>query len=170
MLRAILVMTLVAVCLAKTPVDHCCSAEDRNIIQEQWKQLWKDAESSKLKIAFGRKILLKLAELNPDVKGLFKGVHIDEPEGGEFSAHSLRILNGIDMIINLLGDPDTLDEALDHLADQHQVRTGVKREHFKTMGAILGTAMPKVLDDYNSMSWKSCFRGVLTKIASKLSE
>jgi hemoglobin-like flavoprotein len=170
MLRAVVLMTLVALCVAKTPVDHCCSAEDRNIIQEQWGQLWKDSESSKLKVAFGRKVLLKLAELKPEVKGLFKSVHIDEPEGGEFSAHSMRILNAIDMIINLLGDPDTLDEALDHLADQHQVRTGVKREHFKTIGEILGAALPKVLDDYNTMSWKSCFRGILTKIASKLNE
>lgn len=38
----------------------------------------------------------------------------------------------------------------------------------QTFGEILGTALPKVLDDYNSMSWKSCFRGLLGKIASKL--
>lgn len=168
MFRLAVLLGLVAFCVASTPIEHCCSAEDRHIIEEQWKALWRDTESSKMKIGFGRRILLKLVELKPDAKALFSGVDIEHPEGGEFSAHSMRILNALDMIVNLLGDPDAEQAALDHLADQHAARAGVKKEHFVTMGQILNEALPKVLDDYNSMSWKSCFRMVLTKIAGKL--
>jgi hypothetical protein len=168
MFRLAVLLGLVAFCAAKLPIDHCCSAEDRNIVQEQWQSLWKDTESSRVKMGFGRNLLLKLAELNPAVKGLFANVDIDNPTGGKFNAHAMRILNGIDMAINLLKDPEGLDAALDHLADQHAAREGVTRAQFKSMGAILSDALPRVLDDYNSLSWKSCFKLILTQIASKL--
>jgi hypothetical protein len=170
MFRLAVLLGLVAFCAAKTPIDQCCSAEDRNIIQEQWKQLWRDTESSKVKIGFGRQLLLKVVELSPDAKALFKAVNVENPTSGEFSAHAMRVLNGLDMSINLLKDPEALDAALEHLADQHQVRTGVKKAHFKAFGDILSVSLPRILDDYNAMSWKSCFRYILTSIASKLSE
>jgi len=168
MFRLVVVLGLVAFCAAKTPTDHCCSAEDRNIVQEQWKALWKDTESSKIKIGFGRKIILKLVELKPEAKALFKGVNIDNPDSGLFAAHSMRILNAVDMVINLLKDPEALDAALDHLADQHAKVTDIKKEYFQTFGEILAAALPRVLDDYNSLSWKSCFRYIIGNIASKL--
>jgi Globin len=73
----------------------------------------------------------RVVELNPDAKDLFKAVNVENPTSGEFSAHALRVLNGLDMSINLLKDPEALEAALDHLADQHQVRAGVKKAHFK---------------------------------------
>nr|4U8U_C Chain C, Globin c Chain [Glossoscolex paulistus]4U8U_G Chain G, Globin c Chain [Glossoscolex paulistus]4U8U_K Chain K, Globin c Chain [Glossoscolex paulistus]4U8U_R Chain R, Globin c Chain [Glossoscolex paulistus]4U8U_V Chain V, Globin c Chain [Glossoscolex paulistus]4U8U_Z Chain Z, Globin c Chain [Glossoscolex paulistus]4U8U_g Chain g, Globin c Chain [Glossoscolex paulistus]4U8U_k Chain k, Globin c Chain [Glossoscolex paulistus]4U8U_o Chain o, Globin c Chain [Glossoscolex paulistus] len=148
--------------------QFCCSAEDRNIVQKQWSVLWGDTESSKVKIAFGRLILTKLAKEIPEVKELFNKVDIDNPEGGPFSAHCLRILNALDMSINLMDDPEALDSALDHLADQHHDRPGVKKAHFKKIAEILHTGLQQVLDDYNALSWKSCFKGILGKIASKL--
>lgn len=167
MLRLV-VLLLGAVAVYGSALDHCCSAGDRAIVQSQWKSLWGDTESSKYKIGVGRLMLLKLVELNPDAKALFSKVGVDHPTGGAFSAHAMRVMNGLDMAINLLDNPEALDEALDHLADQHHDRPGVKKEHFKTMGTILNGGLAKVLDGYNSMSWKSCFKGILTKIASKL--
>jgi hemoglobin-like flavoprotein len=168
MLRLAILVGLVAVCVARSPIEHCCSYEDRTAVQTQWKTLWKDTESSKMKINVGRKILLKLAEAKPEVKDLFKNVNIDNPTGPEFSAHAMRILNALDMVINLLGDADAVDEALDHLADQHQVRVGVKKEHFQAFGQSLYRGLSKLLDNYDSMAWKSCMRTVIAKIAGKL--
>ncbi len=73
----------------------------------------------------------RLVETYPEAKALFKGVNIDNPKSGEFTAHCLRIMNALDMIINLLDDPDALDQVLDHLAHQHEVRAGVKQAYFK---------------------------------------
>lgn len=151
------------------PVDHCCSAKDRSNVQKQWKELWRDTESSKIKIAFGKRILLKLVEQYPEAGALFSRVNIADPASGEFSAHSMRILNALDMAINLLDDPEALDEALEHLADQHQVRAGVKKAHFEAFkDLLLKNGLPRVLDDYDSLSWKACFKGIISKIASKL--
>jgi len=60
MFRVLLVLGLVAFCAAKTPISHCCSAEDRHIVQKQWQTLFDyTAHSSKLKIYFGKTILLQ---------------------------------------------------------------------------------------------------------------
>ena len=60
MLRILLVLGLAAFCAAKTRVSHCCSAEDRHIVQRQWQTLFDYMEhSSKLKIHFAELLLLR---------------------------------------------------------------------------------------------------------------
>jgi hemoglobin-like flavoprotein len=168
MLRLALLVGLVAVCVAKTPIEHCCSYQDRTIVRKEWNSLWKDTESSKFKIALGRKILLKVVEAKPEAKELFKNVNIDDPNSGEFAAHLMRILNALDMAVNLLDDPNALEEALDHLADQHRARPGVKREHFQAFAEFMFKGLDKLLDNFTTFAWKACMSGVLNKVAGKL--
>ncbi len=52
---------------------------------------------------------------------------MDSPQ---FRAHALRILNGIDTLISMFDDPDTLIEQLGHLTEQHKARPGVLQRHF----------------------------------------
>ena len=60
MLRLVFVCGLVALCAARERVSHCCSADDRHIVQKQWQNLFSYMEhSSKLKIEFGEILLLK---------------------------------------------------------------------------------------------------------------
>lgn len=155
---------LVAFCAA----DQCCSAQDRTRVEEQWRGLWEDTESSKIKIEFGRLILLNVVEKFPDAKKLFTGVNIDNPKSGEFSAHVMRILNAIDMAINLLDDSDALDEALDHLATQHQARAGVTKAYFQAFSDEFLKDVPRFIDNFDSYSWDACFSGIINKVASKL--
>jgi len=75
----------------------------------------------------------RLAEAKPEVKEAFKRVNIEHPESGEFQSHSVRILNALDMVINLLDHPEALNEALDHLAHQHGAQEGITKEHFKVV-------------------------------------
>nr|CAA09958.1 hemoglobin C chain precursor [Lumbricus rubellus] len=168
MLRQLLVLVGLAVVCFADEHEHCCSEEDHRIVQKQWDILWRDTESSKIKIGFGRLLLTKLAKDSPDVTELFKRVDIEHAEGPKFSAHALRILNGLDLAINLLDDPPALEAALDHLAHQHEVREGVQKAHFKKFGEILSVGLPQVLDDYDALAWKSCLKGILTKISSRL--
>lgn len=167
MLRLAVLLLLGAV-MAYGDELHCCSAGDRAIVQDQWKSLWQDTESSKYKIAVGRLMLLKLVELNDDAKATFANVGIDTPKGGAFSAHAMRVMNGLDMLINLLSNPKALNSALTHLAEQHRVREGVTKAHFRSMGTIMNSGLSKLVDNYNHMAWKACFKGILTKMASKL--
>jgi hypothetical protein len=54
------------------------------------------------------------------------------------------------------------------LADQHRVRPGVKKEYFKVFGEIMFKGLSKLLDHFDSLSWKSCLRGIISKVAGKL--
>jgi len=59
MLRILFVLGLAAFCAAKKDT-HCCSAEDRHVVQKQWQTLFDYMEhSSKLKIEFGEILLLR---------------------------------------------------------------------------------------------------------------
>jgi hypothetical protein len=71
----------------------------------------------------------------PDILPLFIGVGVTRPRGGAFSAHCMRIANAFDMIINMLEDEEALNEALDHLAQQHVARPGVRMAHMKVTAA-----------------------------------
>jgi hypothetical protein len=164
MFRLVVLLGLVAFCAA----DECCSAEDRHRVEDQWQGLWEDTESSKIKIEIGRVILLKVVEKYPEAKALFTRVNIDNPTSGEFSAHIMRIMEAVDMSINLLDDADALGEALDHLADQHQVRAGVTKAYFQAFLEEFLTDVPKLIDSYDDMSWRACFTGIINKVASKL--
>jgi len=60
MFRIALVLGLVAFCAAKKHISHCCSAEDRHIVQKQWQNLFDYmSHSSKLKIHFAEILLLR---------------------------------------------------------------------------------------------------------------
>jgi len=76
-------------------------------------------------------MLWRLAEAKPEVKEAFARVNIEHPESPEFAAHSSRILNALDMIINLLDHPEAAADAIEHLAHQHHGRAGVTKEHFQ---------------------------------------
>ncbi|MRA75806.1 hypothetical protein GH890_30640, partial [Bacillus thuringiensis] len=73
----------------------------------------------------------------PATKGLFTRVNVDDMHSGEFHAHSLRVINALDNLINELHCPDTLSEMLAHLADQHIIREGVRHEYFHVMRDII---------------------------------
>ena len=67
----------------------------------------------------------RLFELAPGATALFGRVHVEDFEGPEFSAHIMRVMGGLDMLVNYLEDTQALEEMLAHLASQHVVREGV---------------------------------------------
>ena len=76
-------------------------------------------------------IYSRLVQEHPEAKELFHGVSIDDPNSGEFEAHSLRIFNSFDLLVNLLQDREALHEASEHLGHQHAERHGVVAKYFK---------------------------------------
>jgi hemoglobin-like flavoprotein len=165
--RTILLLLIGAV--AWTSAKECCSAGDRHVVEAQWKAMFQD-QDAKFRYGVSKLVLLKVLEAHPEAKALFKGVNVDNPDSGEFNVHCLRIFNALDMTINLLEDEEALDQALDHLATQHQGREGIKKAYFTTFGTVLFGGLPRILDEYDDMAWKACITGVLDKVASKLSE
>ena len=169
MYRLALLLLIGAACVAHADhhVGHCCSAGDRHVVQEQWYGLFKN-QDAKFRAGVARLLLQRVLQDHPDAKALFANVDVDHPTGGVFTAHAMRIFNALDMAINLLDDEDALNAALDHLADQHEARPGVKREYFTSFGQAMHRGLPKVLDHYDYMAWRQCGFYILNKIASKL--
>jgi hemoglobin-like flavoprotein len=165
----LLLIGAVALTVAKSPIEHCCSAGDRARVQKQWSSLFVN-QDARFRAGVARLILQKVLEAHPEAAALFKNVDVDNPKGGPFTAHCMRIFNAIDMTVNLLGDPEALEEALEHLAQQHYARAGVKKAYFTTFGQLLNRGLSKIIDNYDTISWKTCFSGVLSKIASRLPE
>jgi len=166
MLRLIVLCVLAVVCSAK--YEHCCTVADRHTVQHQWNELWHDVHSSKFKVGFGRRTILRLVEKHKELNEVFKQVDIEHPEGGLFSAFSLRLMIAFDNVILLLDDPEALEAALDHLADRWSSRKGVTIEHFKDFASILNDGLHIIADEYDPMAWKACFTGIFKKVASKL--
>jgi hypothetical protein len=163
----LLLIGAVALPSAHSSVTHCCSAGDRHRVQEQWNGLF-GRHDAKFRAGAARLLLQRVLQDYPDAKALFKNVGVDDPKSGAFTAHCFRIFNALDMTINLLDDPEALEEALDHLADQHGARDGVKRAYFQSFGEAMNRGLGRLIDNYDTVSWKSCMRGVLAKIAGKL--
>ena len=60
---------------------------------------------------------------------MFKNVRGDNLYSDEFSAHSQRVLSGLDMTISMLDTPDVLEAQLVHLKGQHTERN-LKPEYY----------------------------------------
>ena len=67
----------------------------------------------------------------PEARALFKRVRVDEPESGEFRSHLIRVINGIDVIVNLLTSPNVLAQHLAHLGEQHELVVGMRKVYFE---------------------------------------
>lgn len=66
--------------------------------------------------------LFRIFAQAPDAKSLFKRVKVDTPDSPEFIAHILRVMAGLDIVISILDQPETLKAELDHLEKQHEGR------------------------------------------------
>lgn len=155
MFRLVIALSLVAACLAVHD-SHCCSSGDQHIVQDQWNRIWNTPDSGAVKVVFGRAVFSEFLAKDPDAKSLFARVNVDHPESAEFSAHMIRVLTGLDISINLLGDDAALDAELDHLNTQHRARTGVTAHHFEEFAEVLSHTLAQVLSDYDGVAWTAC--------------
>ena len=72
----------------------------------------------------------------PGAKALFTRVNVDNFESPEFNGHIMRVMGGLDVLVNYLEDTATLDSLLAHLASQHAVRAGVTKGAFEVSRQI----------------------------------
>jgi hemoglobin-like flavoprotein len=163
MLRVLLVVAAIAVVKA----DDCCSAEDRKELQFLWKKVWESSFTDR-KVAIAGAVFEEVFNRYPEAKALFKRVHVDDQKSGEWRSHLVRVANGLDIIINLLTDPDVLAQQLDHLSNQHVARAGVKADYFSAMGAAFAKVLPQVSTCFNIEAFTRCYNKATSVIAAKL--
>uniref|UniRef100_A0A0S2MLM4 Extracellular globin n=1 Tax=Lamellibrachia luymesi TaxID=238240 RepID=A0A0S2MLM4_LAMLU len=153
-----------SVCLA----SKYCSNADANLVINQWQQVSSPDAAAKSKLTGGQAVFKKLFALAPGAVDVFKRVNVDNFDSPEFSAHIMRVMGGLDILINYLNDPETLEQMLDHLAGQHAVREGVTAAAFELMANVLIGGLPKVVEDFNPDAWSNCLTPILNGIAAGL--
>jgi hypothetical protein len=141
--------------------------EDRREVQRLWDSIW-SAQYSGRRVAMASAVFNNLFEKAPQAKALFKRVNVDNMDSPEFRSHGVRVINGLDNLINMAFDPATLQEQLVHLGAQHAARDGVKGSYFDVIGEsfieILGQAIPC----FDRDAWSRCFNGFTAQIKPSL--
>nr|QQO51924.1 extracellular globin Egb_B2 [Platynereis dumerilii] len=162
-----LVLVLSLAFLGSALAEDCCSAADRKTVLRDWQSVW-SAEFTGRRVAIGTAIFEELFAIDAGAKDVFKNVAVDKPESAEWAAHVIRVINGLDLAINLLEDPRALKEELLHLAKQHRERDGVKAVYFDEIGRALLKVLPQVSSNFNSGAWSRCFSRIADVIKSDL--
>jgi len=144
-----------------------CSADDIKTVLRDWQSVW-GAEFTGKRVAIAQAIFLDLFENVPSARGLFKRVNGQDTNSVEFKAHCIRVVNGLDLAINLLNDPATLESALKHLSKQHAAREGVTVSGFTAITESFKRVLPRVIPGFNADAWNACFTKIVDGISAGL--
>jgi len=136
--------------------EDCCSYGDRMLIMGTWSNVWGKGDS-KRRVIMAREIFEDLFSKYPEARELFRKVKIDEPESGEFQAHLVRVMNGIDIIVHLLNNSYILSEQLAHLGEKHELVPGMRKVYFEEIVRSVAKVFRQVDSCFNVASWNRCF-------------
>ncbi|MRB67461.1 hypothetical protein GH825_29130, partial [Bacillus thuringiensis] len=98
----------------------------------------------------------------------FTRVNVADVNSPEFQAHVVRVINGLDILINFLDDLPSLEAAAGHLADQHAVRAGVTKAAFQLMDDAFVELLPQIVDNFNPDTWQRCWHSAVDIITEVL--
>ncbi|MRA75624.1 hypothetical protein GH890_29595 [Bacillus thuringiensis] len=156
------------VALVKAEASDHCSYEDAEIVMKEWQHILGNGQSAPILLRAANVFFTGMFEKQPTSRALFNRVNVADMHSGEFHAHTLRVMTGLDELINKLHSPAVLDSMLAHLAKQHAVRDGVTHELFHVFRDVMYDSLGQLLDEYNPDAWKSCMFHILYGIAGAL--
>nr|1YHU_C Chain C, hemoglobin B1a chain [Riftia pachyptila]1YHU_G Chain G, hemoglobin B1a chain [Riftia pachyptila]1YHU_K Chain K, hemoglobin B1a chain [Riftia pachyptila]1YHU_O Chain O, hemoglobin B1a chain [Riftia pachyptila]1YHU_S Chain S, hemoglobin B1a chain [Riftia pachyptila]1YHU_W Chain W, hemoglobin B1a chain [Riftia pachyptila] len=145
-----------------------CADAAAAIVQAQWEDVWSAAAAAASRVSAGEEVFAALFKMVPAAKNLFTRVNVADINSPEFQGHVVRVMGGLDILINALDDIPTLESMLDHLAGQHAVRDGVTGAGFQLMATVLMESLPQVVEGFNPDAWASCLAGIAAAISSAL--
>nr|ALO75589.1 hemoglobin subunit B1 [Sclerolinum brattstromi] len=145
-----------------------CSYGDADIVVEQWQHVSSPDAAAQTKLACGQAVFHRLFELAPGATALFGRVNVADFNSPEFSGHIMRVMGGLDILMNYMHDEPALESMLAHLATQHAVREGVTTAGFDVMATVLMESMPQVVEGFNTDAWRNCLIPILDGISAGL--
>jgi len=161
------VVILLLACVAYAHSQSCCSMEDRKEILALWTSIW-SAQYSGRRVAIAQAVFNEIFDKAPETKDLFKRVRVDDINSAEFRAHCVRVINGLDTVINMSFDPATLEEQMAHLNMQHLAREGVRASYFEVMGDAYESVLSQAIPCFNRDAWSRCFTSFSSGIIAGL--
>nr|BAC82445.1 hemoglobin, chain IIA [Macrobdella decora] len=130
-------------------------------VQTQWKDAY--GESSD-RVALAQAVYRTLFKLAPESAAFFHRVNGEHPDSSEFVAFSLRVLNGLDIVITLLDQKEALHAQLEHLHHQH-IDRHVPPKYAAAFVESLHHVLPAVIGHcYDEVAWTKCLGNIAKKI------
>ncbi|KAK2178675.1 hypothetical protein NP493_531g02054 [Ridgeia piscesae] len=149
--------------------DNCmCSKADAAIVIQQWQDVSSPDAAAQTKLSCGQAVFAELFNMAPGAKALFTRVNVDNIHSPEFNGHVMRVMGGLDVLVNYLENPPVMESMLAHLAGQHAVRDGVTKSGFAVMAKVLMGSMPQVVEGFNPDAWKNCLIPILNGMSAGL--
>jgi hypothetical protein len=156
-----LLKALVLLCVVAAAAAAVCGPLQKIRVKEQWAQAYGEGRDRQ---SFGLAVWRAVFKLDPSARNLFNRVNGDDPSSPEFSAHSLRVLSGLDMTISFIDDTPAFEAQLAHLRGQHIDRK-IPSYYFATFGKALGQVVAARLGKcYDEDIFKSCYNLVVEGI------
>ncbi|KAI0225969.1 Extracellular globin-2C [Lamellibrachia satsuma] len=149
-----------AVC-AVSGESNFCSSADADIVIQQWQAVSSPDAAAKSKLSCGQAVFARLFDMAPGAKGLFTRVNVADTSSPEFNGHVMRVMGGLDVLVNYLHDLPVLESMLAHLSEQHVVREGVTKAGFGVMAKVLMESMPQIVENFNPDAWRNCLIPIL---------
>ncbi|MRC56807.1 hypothetical protein GH877_29400, partial [Bacillus thuringiensis] len=156
------------VALAEGETSSHCSFEEADIVMKEWQHILSHGDSATILMRAANVVFSGMFEKEPSSAALFNRVNVADMHSGEFHAHTMRVMTGLDELINKLHSPAVLDSMLAHLAKQHAVRDGVTHELFHVFRDVMYDSLGQLLDEYNPDAWRNCMFHILYGIAGAL--
>ena len=134
--------------------EHECDALTRLKVKSQWVRAYSTGHERE---DFAKAVWRAIFAQAPEAKTLFKRVKVENPDSPEFIAHILRVMAGLDIVISILDQDDTLKEELSHLHEQHEGRH-IPDNYFDAFKVALLHVLPAQLGRcWDRDAWDSCF-------------
>jgi len=144
--------------------DDCCSAEDKKEVAFMWHQVWHTSHSDR-KVAIMKAVFHEVIEKHPEVKDRLKALGIEDEEGAPFRAYVIRVTHGVDNLINLLDDPQILEEQIHYLSDKFGDKLDNKKTYFEAVVEAFEEVLPKISTCFNINAWNRCLNRLAQAVA-----
>nr|BAC84991.1 globin D1 precursor [Haemadipsa zeylanica] len=142
---------------------HVCPELSAIKVQTQWREAYADSSD---RVALAQAVYRTLFKMAPESANLFHRVNSEEPDSAEFIAFSLRVLNGLDVVITLLDQEKALFAQIEHLHSQH-IERHIPPKYASAFVEALHHVLPSVIGHcYDEHAWSQCLNSIAKKILS----
>lgn len=149
--------------------EDCCSAEDKKEITFQWHAVWHSSYTDR-KVAIMRAVWDDLVHKHPAARELMLKKGIKDEDTPEFRAFVVKVVHGLDLLINMLDEPMVLEEQLHYMAEKYGAKVGLKKSYFEAVVDSLESVLPKVSSCFNIGAWHRCLNRLAASVSEKVAD
>jgi hypothetical protein len=151
--------------------DDCCSVEDKKELAFMWHSAWHSSHTDR-KVTIMKEVWHDVLTKHPEAKDFLKAADVDveQEDSPKFRAFLIRLVQRFDNIINLLEEPQVLEEQIHYMAEQYGTKVGLKKSYFEAVADAFEHVLPKVSSCFNLGAWHRCLHRLAQVVSAKVAE